>query len=66
MYKILGKISHLSRLFSDIVVSLIGFKNCLSTFSGIAPNEQILLIGPPFKRLDTQVMEFAELPVELE
>mmetsp|Transcript_297 Transcript_297/g.561 ORF Transcript_297/g.561 Transcript_297/m.561 type:complete len:884 (+) Transcript_297:114-2765(+) len=29
------------------------FKSSLATFSGIAPNDQILLIGPPFKVLDS-------------
>jgi hypothetical protein len=29
------------------------FKSSLSTFSGISPNDQILLIGPPYKVLDT-------------
>jgi hypothetical protein len=39
-----------------IRASLAMFKNCLSTFSGISANEQILLIGPPFKRLDALVL----------
>ena len=29
------------------------FKSSLATFSGISPNDQINLIGPPYKVLDT-------------
>ena len=42
-------------LFSFLSNSMVTFKNCLSTFSGVQPNEQILLIGPPYKKLDNQV-----------